>query len=291
MGERTQLYVHYKKEDKERVLGYHHQWLYDVFAIIRVYQFLKFVKGNLEASEFSAFRNTKWTYRRGEADAIAKALFSFSLKKDDYNPCGNLIDNYLEYVDDGYEKLTEDQKEEARLLAEPKINPFEGDSDHGFIVFDIDAPDVGKDKNKNNFKIKFAFCKFKGWCQIETMNAAEWHRREKYHRLTSSDKRMIEWIDSNFEVMTPEEVFECFGPLKGMCVDLDKLEPVPDISFKDKSFKEIVSKLKRPYIQLSKDEYEKVKAVGTDVVKYKDRLYTFGNYDGDRLGLMRYYED
>ena len=283
MGERTQLYVHYKKENKERVLGYHHQWLYDKYAIIRTYQFLKFVSENLAKNEFSPFRNTKFTYRRGDANAIAKALFSFSIEKSDYNPCGNLIDDYEDF-----------EKEE-------EINPLNADSDHGFIVFDIHAEDKKNKKGEFEDKIKFAFCKFKGWNQIETMGAKKWHEEEtkdydlekfpEERALTGRDLEMAEWIDNNFEVMTPEEVFECFGPLKGMYVDLDKLEPVPGISFKDKSFEEVVTKLKRPYIQLSKDEYEKVKAVGTDVVKYKDRLYTFGNYDGDRVGLMRYYED
>ena len=278
MGERTQLYVHFKKENKERLLGYHHQWLYDKYAIIRTYQFLKFVSENLKENEFSPFRNTRFTYRKGEDNAIAKALFSFSIEKSDYNPCGNLIDDYQDY-----------EKEE-------EINPLNADSDHGFIVFDIHAEDKKNKKGEFKDKIKFAFCKFKGWNQIETMGAKKWHEEEtKDYEEDSKDKvldgrdlEMANWIDDNFEVMTPEEVFNCFGPLKDMYVDFDKLEPVTEITFKNISFKEVVSRLQRPYIRLSSEEYEKVKSIGTDVVKYKGRYYTFGDYDGGKIGLMRY---
>ena len=40
-----------------------------------------------------------------------------------------------------------------------------------------------------------------------------------------------------------------------------------------------VEKLERPYIAISKDEYDKIYSVGNDYFKYENQVVTFGNAD------------
>lgn len=67
-----------------------------------------------------------------------------------------------------------------------------------------------------------------------------------------------------FKVETIEDGNIFLTPLKGK---------VPS------DFCEAVRTLQRPYIPISKNEYEKVFADGSDYFKYKNKVVTFGNAD------------
>lgn len=71
-------------------------------------------------------------------------------------------------------------------------------------------------------------------------------------------------------------------------IELERIKPYRKVSFRNMTFSEIVFHLHRPYIELTQKEYDYIRSLKSDVVEYEGYLYTFGNYDGDKLGLMPY---
>lgn len=71
-------------------------------------------------------------------------------------------------------------------------------------------------------------------------------------------------------------------------MNVRRLKPYDKISFKYRTFKNIVSHLRRPYIELTKEDYIYVQThFKTDLLEHDGKLYTFGKFDGTQ-GLMPY---
>lgn len=204
MGQRSQLYIRYK--NKKNLVAMHLQWNYGYYMINRTYQLLDYIKKNVGAT-FSNFKEDNFNIanneKRREDIDILKNLIQMNTTIGSYVGGYDIIKGWYDY-NNGKENVF-------------KIDPLKEDNNNGILVIDI----------QENGKIKYGLSggyeeidNFKDFQMISAktyFDLSEKSYVDDEYLLVNSNKELydevqkqIEFIDSNFELLTDEEYKEIF---------------------------------------------------------------------------------
>ena len=220
MGQRSQIYIRYK--NKKNIVAVHLQWNYGYYMINRTYQLLDFIKKNIQ-SNYSNFKEEHFDISNGDRREdlnILHTLIQLNTTIGSYVAGVDLVKEEYEWM---WGRTDSEPKELADLKDTFIIEPCRQDNNNGILVIDIQEDGTIKyglaggyeEIEGMKFNDDFKMINAKTYFELSEKNYSGEY--EEY-KLINKDKELyekvmdqIDFIDSNFTLLTDEEYHEIFS--------------------------------------------------------------------------------